>query len=53
VEKLGGMASGFHKTATAVIISDGWTDGQTNGRTDGQTDRQIEFLYSCFCKKGA
>jgi hypothetical protein len=40
VEKQGGMAFGFRKTATAVIISDGWMDGWMDGRTDRQAGRQ-------------
>jgi Tfp pilus assembly pilus retraction ATPase PilT len=35
LEKQGGMAFGFRKTATAVTKQDGWMDG----RMDGQTDR--------------
>jgi hypothetical protein len=34
VEKQGGMAFGFQKTATAVIKLDGWIDRQTDRQTD-------------------
>jgi hypothetical protein len=42
VEKQGGMASGFRKTATAVIKPDGWMDGWMDRQMDRQTDRQID-----------
>jgi hypothetical protein len=34
MEKQGGMAFGFRKTATAVIKPDGWMDGWMDGWID-------------------
>jgi hypothetical protein len=39
LEKQGGMAFGFRKTATAVIKPDRQTDKQTDRQTDRQTGR--------------
>jgi hypothetical protein len=41
MEKQGGLAFGFRKTATAVIKPDGWMDGWVGGWVDRQTDRII------------
>jgi hypothetical protein len=42
MEKRGGMAVGFRKTATTVIKLVGWMDGWMDGRMDRQTDRQTD-----------
>jgi hypothetical protein len=42
VEKQGGMAFGFPKTATAVIIPDRQTDRQTDRQRDRRTDRRTD-----------
>ena len=38
LEKQGGMAFGFRKTATAVIKMDGWMDGWMDRWMDGWMD---------------
>jgi hypothetical protein len=42
VEKLGGMAFGFRKTATAVIKPDRQTDRQRERQTDREIDIQTD-----------
>ena len=42
MEKQGGMAFGFRKTATAVVKPGRQAGGRTDGRTDGWMDRQTE-----------
>jgi hypothetical protein len=42
MEKQEGMAFGFRKTATVVIIPDGWMDGGTDGRTGGWMEGRMD-----------
>jgi hypothetical protein len=42
MEKQGGMAFGFRKTATAVIKPTGWMDGWMDGWMEGWMDGRMD-----------
>jgi hypothetical protein len=46
MEKQGGKAFGFRKTATAVIETDGWMDGYMDGRNWPISKRRLLSEHS-------